>query len=130
MLLTSDAKAFAYDSDLESWTCISSPWWMLAEQLQRRQAASRTSAGPLTSIEARLADLSVPELQLEGAKPAWWDEAMEMGHLETRMAACELLGSKDEYKSWLLKYTTFIAKEGFKGRAEEVVKELVGPIYQ
>ena len=54
---------------------------------------------------------------------------MTLSHLESRMHACRLLDSGAEYKQALLLYVKRIADEGFRGKAEEVVKELCGPVY-
>jgi hypothetical protein len=46
------------------------------------------------------------------------------------MKASILLGSADEYKHWLVQYATYLAEQEFVGRAEEFLKELIGPIYR
>jgi protein HIRA/HIR1 len=69
-------------------------------------------------------------LSEQGTKPEWWDEAMEMGYLENKMRAAVLFESREEYKVALLKYAQVLGREGFRGRGEELVKELLGPIYQ
>jgi protein HIRA/HIR1 len=52
-----------------------------------------------------------------------------LGHLETRLHATRLLDSPQEYRQALLVYAKKIADEGFKNKAEELVKELYGPVY-
>ena len=56
--------------------------------------------------------------------------ALELGHLESKVKAAEVLESKDEYKFWLSRYASVLGKEGFRARAEELIKELLGPMYQ
>lgn len=63
-------------------------------------------------------------------KPAWWDVAMTLQHIEMRVRAAELLASKEEYKGYLKEYAKKVGQEGFRARAEEIVRELVGPLYQ
>jgi hypothetical protein len=45
------------------------------------------------------------------------------------MKASILLGSADEYKHWLVRYATYLAEQEFVGRAEELLKDLIGPVY-
>jgi len=54
---------------------------------------------------------------------------MTLGHFESRLHAARLLDSGAEYKQALLLYAKKIADEGFRGKAEELVRELFGPIY-
>jgi len=54
---------------------------------------------------------------------------MTLGHLETRLHAARLLDSPAEYKQYLTLYAKRIADEGFRAKAEELIKELCGPIY-
>ena len=66
----------------------------------------------------------------DGDKAEYWDEVLEMGHLESRMRAAEVLDSQAEYTFWLAQYTEYIGAKGYTARAEELVKELLGPKYQ
>lgn len=61
--------------------------------------------------------------------PPWWNAALTLGHLETRLHSARLLDSPTEYKNSLIVYAKRIAEEGFRGKAEELLKELSGPIY-
>jgi protein HIRA/HIR1 len=45
------------------------------------------------------------------------------------MHAAKVLDSPAEYKQALLLYAKKISDEAFKGKAEEVIKELFGPVY-
>jgi protein HIRA/HIR1 len=63
------------------------------------------------------------------ARPAWWSTAITLGHLETRMHAIKLLESSAEYRQVVLLYAKKIADEGFRAKAEELIKELFGPVY-
>jgi len=55
--------------------------------------------------------------------------AMTLGHLETRMHSARLLDSPAEYKQALAQYTKKLAEEGFKAKAEELIRDLLGPMY-
>ncbi len=65
----------------------------------------------------------------ETDRTKWWDEAMTMGHYEERLRASLLLDSAVEYKTTLLLYAKYLGEGDWRGRAEELVKELMGPIY-
>lgn len=64
-----------------------------------------------------------------GGRSPWWDIAMTLGHLETKMHAARMLGSPGEFKMALSLYAKTIADEGFRGKAEELLRELYGPVY-
>lgn len=65
----------------------------------------------------------------EKPRPTWWGTALTLGHLETKLHAAKVLESPQEYKQALLVYAKKIADEGFRAKAEELVKELFGPVY-
>lgn len=62
-------------------------------------------------------------------KPQWWAEALTLGHLETRMYTAKMLDSPAEYKQALLAYARRLADEGFRWKADELIRELFGPVY-
>ncbi|KAK4047050.1 HIR complex subunit [Microbotryomycetes sp. JL221] len=55
--------------------------------------------------------------------------AMSLAHLETRMKAAVSLDSPSEYKQFLLMYARKLNDESLRSKAEELVRELFGPIY-
>ncbi|GAA5967585.1 hypothetical protein JCM11641_005703 [Rhodosporidiobolus odoratus] len=55
--------------------------------------------------------------------------AVSLSHLETRMQAAIAWDSPSEYKQFLVQYAKRLAEEGLKSKAEELVRELLGPIY-
>jgi protein HIRA/HIR1 len=55
--------------------------------------------------------------------------AMSLAHLEVRMKAAVALDSPSEYRTFLLAYAKKLAEEGIRGKAEELVRELLGPVY-
>lgn len=59
-----------------------------------------------------------------------WKKALTLGHLEARMNAAIVLDSLQEYKSNLVLYAKLLAEEAFRGKAEELVHDLLGPVYQ
>jgi protein HIRA/HIR1 len=54
---------------------------------------------------------------------------MTLGHLETKLHAALVLDSPHEYKQVLLVYAKKVADEGFRAKAEELIKDLFGPVY-
>ena len=82
----------------------------------------------MSSVEGSIGgtpDESVADKQ----RPKWWNTALTLGHLETRLHSTRLLDSPVEYKQAMLMYAKKIADEGFRGKAEELIKELFGPVY-
>ncbi|ORY28137.1 putative transcription corepressor [Naematelia encephala] len=126
IVYTSEPCAFVYDTNLSSWTPVASPWWIAHSQQSDRRSVS---SGPLAEIELYLSSSWTKPDDI-GDRPQWFDEAVEMGHLESRMKASILLDSKEEYRHWLMKYAGVLGREGFRERAEELIKDHVGPIYQ
>ncbi|WVR00330.1 hypothetical protein IAU59_007473 [Kwoniella sp. CBS 9459] len=122
VVVTSEPAAYAYDPELADWVSISSPWWFESSPL------SPNSVGPLGDIDRTV------QSKWKGKKRdvagEWWDEAIAMGHYESRIKACVLLDSDEEYQDWLIQYVRYLGNEGFLERAEEVLQELVGPKYQ
>ncbi|GAA5862936.1 hypothetical protein JCM8547_003626 [Rhodosporidiobolus lusitaniae] len=55
--------------------------------------------------------------------------ATTLAHLETRLQAAERLDSPAEYKVFLSQYARRLAEEGLRSKAEELVRELLGPVY-
>lgn len=106
-------------------------------------ANAASSASPVDQVEAQVLEIyrrtganasgsgsgsaSGSEGGAGGAE--WWDVAMTLQHVEMRLKAAEVLGSKEEYKGFIKDYAKKLGVEGFRARAEEIVRELVGPIY-
>lgn len=64
-----------------------------------------------------------------GATGPWLEKAMSLGHLEARMLACLELGAMSgEFRGYLNAYAKRLGDEGFRAKAEELVKELAGPM--
>lgn len=138
----SNGVALSYDAALMSWVRISEGWWAIGSSAWKsRQRATSTASGAnsadsrgvVSNIEARIAEhvnsSGLYEGEAEKPRPSWWTAAMTLGHLESRMHAARILVSAPEYKQALLQYSKVIADEGFRGKAEEVLKELYGPVY-
>lgn len=86
----------------------------------------------MASLEARISEsvsASATQSEAEKQRPDWWGPALTLGHLETRMHAARMLESATEYRQALLLYARTMADEGFRGKAEELLRELYGPVY-
>lgn len=100
---------------------------------RQRSAAASSGSGPsgvVANIEARVAE-HVPDT-IDGPtsqQQPWWNTALSLDHLEARMHAARVLGSASEYRQALLLYAKTLADEGFRGKAEEMLRELYGPVF-
>lgn len=144
VIITSHPSAYIFDASKAAFTALLTPHQLSGSPLIAsipsstagtgggRQRGNNAPSGPVSAIEAEVADLYRKKgslLQDGQETPEWWVVAMTLQHLDMRMKACELLESKEEYKAALKAYAQCIGKEAFKVRAEEMVKDLVGPLY-
>ena len=97
-------------------------------QGRQRQNVQNTNRGVMSSVEGSIGG-TPPNDGNSISRPSWWGTALTLGHLETRLHATRLLDSPQEFKQAMLVYAKKIADEGFRGKAEELIKELFGPIY-
>jgi protein HIRA/HIR1 len=127
IVITTDSSAYAYDTRLQSWVPICDK-----EHLGHDTPSAGRVNGPLADIEqkCRSSMRNVANGNAKNAEPEWWDETQQMGILDMRIRASVLLGSKDEYRYSLLQYATFLGEQEFTGRAEELLKDLIGPVYR
>ncbi|KAJ8519415.1 hypothetical protein ONZ45_g3630 [Pleurotus djamor] len=118
-----------YDPALQSWVTLGDKWWSEGSDAWqgRQRSNSSLNRGILSTIESTIG--GGDETAAETPRPQWWSTALTLGHLETRLHAARLLDSQTEYKQALLVYAKKIADEAFRGKAEELIKELFGPIY-
>jgi protein HIRA/HIR1 len=120
----------SYDPALSTWIKLSERWWSEGSDAWQGRRANTQSAGRgiLSAVEGSISgtpDESVADKQ----RPKWWNTALTLGHLETRLSSTRLLDSPQEYKQAMLMYAKRIADEGFRAKAEELIKELFGPVY-
>jgi protein HIRA/HIR1 len=54
---------------------------------------------------------------------------VSVAHLENRLAAALVLGAKDEFKVYLQMYAKRLGAEGLKGKTEELLRNLMGEIF-
>lgn len=82
----------------------------------------------VASIENAITS-TTDELSAHKERPQWWNAALTLGHLESKMHAAKALESPTEYKQALLLYARKLGEEGFRSKAEELIKDLFGPVY-
>jgi len=127
--------AHSYDAALSVWTKLSESWW--AEGSDAWQGRQRSNTQLATRGVVSMLENTISERVFSGddggmaekERPAWWGTALTLGHLETKLHAAKALESPAEYKQAMLLYGKKIADEGFRGKAEELIKELFGPVY-
>lgn len=134
LLRMSTGTAYAYDASVLAWEEVTGSWWAESSPLWTRTRGGTSSKGIVAGLEMSLNEsrpdiTSAAEVAAGIARPRWWNDALTLGHLETRMYACVLLDSPAEYKAFLSLYAKKLAEEGYKGKAEELIRELHGPIY-
>ena len=129
----STGVAHTWDAGLSAWVKLSESWWAEgsdAWQGRQRSTALGGARGPLAALEGAISErTNLDDGRAEKVRPTWWGAAMTLGHLESKLHAARALDSPQEYKQALLLYAKRIADEGFRGKAEELVKELFGPVY-
>ena len=130
ILNCSNGVVYAYDPSMSSWIKLCDRWWAEGSDFwQSKQRGNGSAAdGIMTTIEDSIAGIP-DESAADKKRPTWWSTALTLGHLETRLHATKLLDSPQEYRRALSMYAKKISDEGFRSKAEELVKELYGPVY-
>ncbi|KAF9239305.1 histone transcription regulator 1 [Melanogaster broomeanus] len=121
----SSGITYSYDPQLSSWTKLSERWW--AEGSDVWHGRQRVNKEIIASIEGAISTAAGPSDHKE--RPQWWNTALTLGHLESKMYAAKALDSPTEYKQALLLYARKIADEGFRAKGEELIKDLFGPVF-
>ena len=128
----SNGCVYSYDPELLAWVKLSDKWWAggsSAWQARSRAGAVNANRGLIATIENTISEQTGPDDGADRERPNWWEAALTLGHLETRLQATKILESPTEFKQALLVYAKRIAEDGFRGKAEELVRELFGPLY-
>lgn len=58
------------------------------------------------------------------------ESSVSIAHLENRVAAAMTLGAREEFKIYLLMYAKRLGAEGSKGKIEELLRSLMGNIFE
>jgi len=128
MVSATSGVTYSYDSSLCSFVKLSEPWWAEgSDAWSSRPRNTSTQQAVVASIESAISERITPPGTAQ--RPPWWTSALTLGHLESKLHAARVLDSSVEYKQILLVYAKKIADEGFRNKAEELIKDLFGPIY-
>ncbi|KAJ7885157.1 histone transcription regulator 1 [Mycena olivaceomarginata] len=132
ILTCSSGVVYSYDTALLSFVKLTERWWSEGSdvwQARQRSATNPTAnRGVLSLTEGSIAG-GLASSGADKKRPQWWNMAMTLGHLETRMHAARVLESPAEYKQALAQYTKKLADEGYRAKAEELIRDLLGPVY-
>lgn len=142
LLHLANGTAQAYDAGLGTWVSVADTWWSEGsdawEGKLRVKSSNSAARNVLVSLEGAIAESaeSIPGGNNRhvgasaGGTQTWWGAALTLGHLESRLHAAKVLDTPpQEYRHNLLLYAKRVAEEGFRGKAEELLKELCGPLY-
>ncbi|ODQ67504.1 Hira-domain-containing protein [Nadsonia fulvescens var. elongata DSM 6958] len=150
-----NGQGFTYNCTMGTWHRISESWWAIGSQywdvvagagsdMQLGRDYDRFGSRPygvIGSVE-RKTDEAVMSINGRGrvlqrmAKATLMKEGFEglegtvsIAHLENRLGAAIIIGSKEELRYFLKAYSRRIAEEGMLDRLEEVCQELLGPVF-
>lgn len=155
----SNGDGYAYSPNMYVWQRLSELWWAVGSQYWNttdssvgnlRSSSAQTSntpprsnlsAGVIPFLERRtthetlargrayfLQRLVKQLLSREGYEGL--EFSVSVAHLENRLAAAILLGAKDEFQVYLYMYAKRIGAEGQKAKVEELLRSLLGTIYE
>ncbi|KAK9236376.1 TUP1-like enhancer of split-domain-containing protein [Lipomyces kononenkoae] len=138
IITLTNGDGYSYSSSMYAWQRVSESWWAVASQYWD-SSGMHSTGGAVGVIERRTDE----ELKRTGkgralqrmVKSAMMREGYEgiettvsIAHLENRIGAAILLGSKKELYTYMIMYARRLAEEGLKDRIEELFKELLGPM--
>lgn len=149
----SNGDGFAYSPSMYVWQRLTELWWAVGSQYWNTTDSSlgdlRSSSGTKsatsistgiipflersTTSEAMVRGKSIllqrlvkQLLSREGYEG--FESTVSVAHLENRMAAAMMLGSKDEFQVYLYMYAKRLGAEGLKSKVEELLRGLLGGV--
>jgi protein HIRA/HIR1 len=153
-----NGEGYSYSPAMYTWQRVSEAWWAVGSQywnstdapvgnLQAREANKDTkdakaavSAGIIPFLERNTTNETLLRgrayflqrlikvlLSREGYET--FESSVSIAHLENRMAAALSLGAKEEFRLYLNMYAKRIGAEGLKGKVEELLKGLIGGLF-
>lgn len=132
LIYTSDATVYTYDCNLLSYLKVTERWWAEnSDAWHGRPRAPTSVRGIMNQTEHSLSNGQGGPIEpaVNASRPQWWSTAITLGHLESRIYAVKLMESTAEYNQAVLMYAKKISEEGFKEKAEELIRELFGPVF-
>ncbi|KAL4879489.1 Hira-domain-containing protein [Aspergillus karnatakaensis] len=155
----SNGEGYAYSPSLYTWQRLSEPWWAVGSQYwntteapvgnlqsasdtsQDTEAKRAVSAGIIPFLERNTTNETLLRgrayflqrlikvlLSREGYES--FESSVSIAHLENRLAAALSLGAKEEFRLYLSMYAKRIGAEGLKSKVEELLKGLLGGVFE
>lgn len=118
LITFTSGTSIAWDQSLGAWVRLAEHWWHQQPPPSRRSSRPSDPSQSPTSGSRRSA---VEESPL--------GTALALGSLETRLHAARILGNPSEYRTALMVYAAKLADDGLADRADELVRELCGPVF-
>jgi protein HIRA/HIR1 len=115
--------SISWDQELNTWVRLTENWWRSAAGRPRRGSRGSEHHSPVHSHHG--SSTSGQGSSQEGALGM----AVNLGAHETRMHAAKILGSATEFASTLTSYAGKLADDGLVDKADELVRELCGPVF-
>ena len=150
-----NGEGYAYNPTMYAWQRLSELWWMVGSQywnstdssvgnLKSNYAlgvGSTVSAGVIPYLERSTTNATLARgragflnrlvkqlISREGFEG--FESSVSVAHLENRVAAAMTLGAKDDFQVYLYMYAKRIGAEGLKLKVEELLRGLLGNIYE
>lgn len=108
ILAFTSGSTLSYSSSMAVWVKISESWWKQGSDLEGPYPPQHGNVAETTSL---------------------FRTALTLGHLETEIHAAKLFGNSDQWRKVTVMYARRIAAERFIDKAEELIRELVGPLF-
>ena len=158
LIMLSNGDGYAYSPSMFIWQRLSEVWWAVGSQYwnttdssigniatadsnDKNQRLIAVSAGVIPHLEKHttnemlvrgrayfLQRLVKQLLPREGYEN--FEASVSMAHLENRLAAAMMLGAKEEFQTYLYMYARRLGAEGLKSKVEELLRELLGNVYE
>jgi protein HIRA/HIR1 len=150
MVTLANGDGYAYNPALFAWQRLSEVWWAVGSQywntmdtsignLDPSSKGTTVSQGVIPYLEKQTTNemlvrgrayfmqrLIKALLPREGYETL--ESSISIGHLENRLAAAMMLGSKNEFQTYLYMYARRLGPEGLKLKAEELLRGLLGSL--
>ncbi|KAJ5086424.1 hypothetical protein NUU61_007731 [Penicillium alfredii] len=155
----SNGEGYSYSPSMYTWQRISEAWWAVGSQYwnttdapignlqardaqqENKDAKAAVSAGIIPWLERNTTNETLLRgrayflqrlikvlLSREGYET--FESSVSIAHLENRLAAALSLGAKEEFRLYLSMYAKRIGAEGLKLKVEELLKGLIGGLFE
>ena len=133
LITFTSGTSISWDYALGAWVRLAELWWHQAPppppSAPSHPHRSPISSSHRSSSSSSSAVVAAAAAAMAVAEPTSFSTALALGSLETRLHASKLLGSAGDYRAALLVYAAKLADDGLTDRADELVRELCGPVF-